>query len=126
MGNSRIESLKNWNTTSQGAYEIVTLEKMFEMMNITKVDMVRMDVEGAEWDVLPYLNYSKIGQLLLEIHIGYGEKLLEDQVDAFDKIPSSYKLFHAERNRHDDGVVNINKVLVMTKVAEVGFLNSEF
>ena len=107
-------------------YEIVTLEKMFEMMDVTQVDMVRMDVEGAEWDVLEHLDYSKIGQLLLEIHVMYGGKPFTKQVEAFNKIPNSLKLFHAERNRWDPGLVDINKLLVMTKVAELGFLNTQF
>ena len=54
-------------------YDVLSLQGMMKRYNHTFVDVVRMDVEGAEWEVLQQWTrdklWPKLGQLLMEIHM---------------------------------------------------------
>ena len=50
-------------------YFVETVDSIMKRLGHSKVDLLRMDTEGAEFDVLPHLPYNKIGQLSLEIHM---------------------------------------------------------
>eukprot|EP01068_Selenidium_serpulae_P000182 Selendium_serpulae@DN10271_c0_g1_i1.p1 len=54
---------------SETGYTEKTLETMMKEMGVDYVDVVRMDTEGSEWNVLRDWDFSKIGQLLIEIHL---------------------------------------------------------
>ena len=50
-------------------YFVETVDSIMKRLGHSKVDLLRMDTEGAEFDVLSHLPYNKIGQLSLEIHM---------------------------------------------------------
>ena len=95
----------------------------------TRLTMLRMDVEGAEWDVLEQWItkgwIAHIDQLLLEIHM-YNPKnqapavIGERHKRILQSIPM--RLFHADRNYHDKNVLHGNFVDGLTAVHEVGFI----
>lgn len=93
-----------------------TLDTMMSDMGIDFVDIVRIDTEGAEWKFINKLNYSKIGQLLIEIHMW---KDKSKHAQAVLDVPHS--LFWSARNRWDNGKVYKD----MTRVYELGFLKKK-
>ncbi len=66
--------------------ETITLEEAFKADNIQRVDFLKMDCEGAEWDILESSKniLDKIGKMSLEFHEERGHntqqltKLLQD------------------------------------------------
>lgn len=93
-----------------------TLDTMMRDMGIDYVDVVRIDTEGAEWKFINKLDYSKIGQLLIEIHM-WKDKAKHAQ--AVLDVPHS--LFWSARNKWDNGKVYKD----MTRVYELGFLKKK-
>ena len=97
-------------------YSVLSLQDMMQRFNHTHIDMIRMDVESAEWDVLQSWTeknmWERIDQLLLEIHM-YGDEHMH--ADALMNVPMT--LFHVARNLWN------NKRIIhdMTQVYELGF-----
>lgn len=101
-------------------YNVLSLEDMMDRYGHTHIDLIRMDVESAEWDVLQAWTknnlWQRFNQLLLEIHM-YGNE--HEHADALLKVP--FSLFHVARNRH-----NMHKLYKdMTAVYEVGFIKDK-
>ncbi len=86
-------------------WEIMTLDSIMKMLNHDHVNLVKMDIEGSEWDTFASWEqtgvHKKIGQLVGEIHLlGYSEedylrkvnllKLLRNQFD--------FNVFHRDDN----------------------------
>lgn len=94
-------------------YEVKTLSTIMRDMGIDKVDMIRIDTEGAEWDVLPSWNYSSIDQLLVEIHM---YDTLENHATILNNIPMN--IFWSTRNRWNSRTIYKD----MTQVYELGFI----
>jgi hypothetical protein len=58
-------------TTKKVQCRLTTVSQFLKEQNIDKIDLLKIDVEGAEWDVLQGVensDWSKIHQLLLEVH----------------------------------------------------------
>ena len=50
---------------------VETLSRAIHALNITKIDLLKIDVEGAEWDVLRGIgahHWPRIGQVVAEVH----------------------------------------------------------
>ena len=65
-GNSSIVNLENENKSEVLA---ITMENLFSMYNIKEVDVMKIDIEGAEFDLLintPAETLAKINRLVLE------------------------------------------------------------
>ena len=90
-----------------------TLDTMMTDMDIEYADIVRIDTEGAEWGFINKLNYTKIGQLLIEIHMW---KNLANHARAVLGVPHS--LFWTAKNGHDNNILYKD----MTRVYELGFI----
>jgi FkbM family methyltransferase len=54
----------------------VRLDTLIRHSGLRKVDLVKMDIEGAEYPVLtdPLLDLSKVENMLVEVHYKYGSK----------------------------------------------------
>eukprot|EP01083_Nonionella_stella_P065238 170745_1 len=83
-------------------YNVSTLDTIMKMNNIKYVDVIRMDIESAEWDVLEsWLNnkmFKHIGQLLLEIHMYQTNgNDLNRFMDILTNIPMT--VFWVQRNK---------------------------
>merc|ERR1712039_223387 len=99
-----------------------TLKTLMSDKGVRRLDIVRMDVEGAEWGVLAQWArdnmFQHIGQLLLEIHMlekGKSAGGVKRWSEVLNAIPM--KLFHSARNTHDATRVYAS----LTAVWEVGF-----
>ena len=89
----------------------------------THINVVRMDVESAEWDVLEeWTNdgmWGKIDQLLLEIHMFDTTKEAgERYLSILQKIPFDFQLFHLQKNMHSPGQLWVTG---LSRVLEMGF-----
>ena len=94
-------------------FETKTLETMMKDMNVNHLDVIRIDTEGAEWDILNTWDYSKINQLLIEIHM-YNKRDRHE----YKILNIPLRLFWSARNGYDN-----NKYYKdMTRVYELGFL----
>lgn len=94
-------------------FETKTLKTMMKDMNVNHLDVIRIDTEGAEWDILNTWDYSKINQLLIEIHM-YNKRDRHE----YKILNIPLRLFWSARNGYDN-----NKYYKdMTRVYELGFL----
>jgi len=63
-------NIKN-DTTSLYKVNVITINDLFRRLNIKKIDLLKMDVEGEEYIVIPKLKkdiFDKIDQLVIEFH----------------------------------------------------------
>jgi len=63
-------------TTSNYKVDAITLEKFIQDYNIKNIDLVKMDIEGSEFNIIPNLQQSSfdiIDNFLIEIHPKYFE-----------------------------------------------------
>jgi hypothetical protein len=115
------------NYGGRARYKVETLAVMMARHGHDAVTVLRMDVEGAEWDVLAeWLESGALlgiaDQLLLEIHLyrprgdaGKLHDLLEKMRDV-----AGWDLFWTARNRWDNHRLHGD----MTRVHELGFISS--
>ena len=99
-------------------FETKTLSTIMHEMNIDFVDIIRLDTEGAEWRFFDSWDFSKIGQLLLEVHMYFDLNMHIKQIQQVVK--HDMTLFWSARNQFDSNVIYRD----MTRVYEVGFVNS--
>ncbi len=97
-------------------YEVLSLQDMMKRYDHEHIDMIRMDVESAEWNVLQQWTHDNlwqhIDQLLLEIHMYENQQM---HAETLMNIPMP--LFHTAKN-----LWNNHRVFKdMTQVYEVGF-----
>jgi len=51
--------------------ETVTIDELFELLGVAKIDLLKLDIEGAEYEVLAAVTtaaLSRIDQLIVEFH----------------------------------------------------------
>lgn len=68
--------------------EVVTLTELFRRMNIEKCDLLKVDCEGAEYDILqksPAEIFNRIQQIALEYHPGFNESDTPKKLEVFLK-----------------------------------------
>ena len=82
-----------------GTVRLDTLIKMFEL---EKVDLVKMDIEGAEYPVLtdPSLDLSKVENMIVEVHYRYGSR--EDREIMAALARQGFKLAPLYPESHSD------------------------
>ena len=94
-------------------FETKTLSTIMHEMNIDFVDIIRLDTEGAEWRFFDSWDFSKIGQLLLEIHMYFD---LNSRVNncLFAKIekPDDELMFALILKNFSDRQIVIDKKLI--------------
>jgi FkbM family methyltransferase len=81
---ARLLYQNNWGATKVNSYSLssgvdcMSLKKVFVNEGITKVDLLKMDVEGLEYHILMDLEddiYAKIERIVLEFHGGCSKRL---------------------------------------------------
>jgi FkbM family methyltransferase len=62
----------------------VRLDTLIKKFGLEKVDLVKMDIEGAEYPVLtdPSLDLSKVENMVVEVHYGYGSRESQEITQA--------------------------------------------
>ena len=119
-GKSTLYTGKKYNDKNN--YQLLSLSDMMQRYGHDHIDIIRMDVESAEWDVLKQWNddklWGKMDQLLLEVHM-WDKKIQEYYSNALSNIPMT--LFHNAKNNW-----NNNRIFKdMTQVYELGFMTSD-
>lgn len=111
------------------SFEVETLGHIMQRHGHTHLTLLRMDVEGAEWDVLEQWIakgwIAHIDQLLLEIHMYNPKNEAPSVVGSFhNRILRSIpmQLFHVARNYHSKMVLHGNFTSGLNAVHEVGFI----
>ena len=113
--------------------QLITLETILKtMVQGESVDVIRMDVEGAEWDVLQTwldsgaFRKGRVKQLLLEAHFFHPEQTVRQgtilaavakQMRRFWLAANGYRAFQLNR----DGV-KLDVSLVCADAYELGFV----
>jgi hypothetical protein len=83
--------------------------------------ILKMDVEGAEWDVLATADLSRVTQLILEIH-----DLQNDHSDIIRKINEKFFLVHVHgNNHHNQPWIFIDRVHRMPRYLECSWVRKD-
>lgn len=83
--------------------------------------VLKMDVEGSEWDVLRHANLSHVSQLIVEFHEPTG-----DHTDVIQKINEQFYLVHIHGNNcHNQPWMYIDRVHVMPRYLECTYVRKD-
>lgn len=83
--------------------------------------ILKMDVEGAEWDVLKTANLSRVSQLIIEFH-----DLQNDHWDVIRKLNETFYLVHIHGNNcHNQPWMYIDRVHVMPRYLECTYVRKD-
>jgi hypothetical protein len=83
--------------------------------------VLKMDVEGAEWDVLRRANLSHVSQLIVEFHEPTG-----DHTDVIQKINEQFYLVHIHGNNcHNQPWMYIDRMHVMPRYLECTYVRKD-
>ena len=58
----------HWNVKNKRIIETTCIEELMKKYNIKQFDLIKMDIEGAEYDILQYLDVICTKQLSVEFH----------------------------------------------------------
>ena len=92
----------------KGGWHVMTLDSIMKMLNHDHVNLVKMDIEGWEWETFLSWEksgvYKKIGQLVGEIHFFNNMKsekfIIEEQVSILRLFHDTFG-FHVFRRRNN-------------------------
>jgi hypothetical protein len=84
-----------------------SLESIMTELGHRHIDVLKMDIEGAEWDILTNTELPSIGQLLVEVHESHSLPSMSDRFDALLRLFTNLedhglRLFHKEVNALHD------------------------
>jgi hypothetical protein len=83
--------------------------------------ILKMDVEGAEWDVLRSADLSRVSQLIVEFH-----ELQEGHSDVINKLNETFYLVHIHGNNcHNQPWIYIDRVHVMPRYLECTYVRKD-
>jgi FkbM family methyltransferase len=81
----------------------ITLDQVLFRLNGSRCDLLKMDCEGAEYDILMRADeacWSRIGQIVLEYHDGVTEHSHQDLIDFFEKRGFKTRCFPSQVHPH--------------------------
>jgi FkbM family methyltransferase len=76
--------------------DVKTLETIMKELGHTKIDILKMDIEGAEYDVIDNIlsTKSEIRQILIEFHHRFANVGIDKSKNAIKKLRNAgYKIF---------------------------------
>lgn len=76
-GNASILNSESWDENNFELVETISLEDIFTRFNLIKIDYLKIDCEGGEYNFLIGKNLLNIDYLAIEIHIQLGKKAVE-------------------------------------------------
>lgn len=83
--------------------------------------VLKMDVEGAEWDVLKTADLSRVSQLIIEFH-----DLQEDHSDVIKKINEMFYLVHIHGNNcHNQPIIYIDRWHTLPRYLECTYVRKD-
>lgn len=83
--------------------ESVTLQNIFEQNNISKVDIMKVDIEGSEYDLLLNTDeeiLTKIKQITVEFHEFLDSRLKTETIKVFNRL-TNLGFKHITKKLHD-------------------------
>ena len=83
---------------------VKTLKSICKELNHTVIDLLKMDIEGAEYEVIDTLQQQNIviNQILIEFHHMYKGISLEDTLKAIDKLRElDFELFNISQRTYE-------------------------
>jgi len=84
-GNASTVEHKSWNDDNYELIKTISYKGLFERFGIDKIDYLKIDCEGGEYDFLMNQDLSNIDYLGIEIHVLLNEKLkiLENYIKKY-------------------------------------------
>lgn len=96
FGNS-IDKKYHKNLTEQYKVETITIDKLKTIYDFDNVSVIKMDIEGSEYDIIQNLNELTVPQLCIEFHDFCSDHTPEETKECINKIKSlGYYLVHDE------------------------------
>ncbi len=92
--------------------EVRRLETLAAMLNVEHIDLMKLDIEGAEYSVIDDICSSKIAprQLLVEFHHRFDEYSINNTKAAVRKLRNiGYQLFHVSPNGEEYSFLSEHK-----------------
>jgi FkbM family methyltransferase len=99
---------KNVSTDSRISVQIKSWEDICHDLKISHIDLLKIDIEGSEYEILDDILSSKIlvNQILIEFHSRYFDNGEELTLNAIRKIKSNgYKLFSISDSMEEFGFI---------------------
>jgi len=82
----------------------ISLKDIFNVFSLEKIDYLKMDCEGAEYEILENFNdYDKIDIMSLEIHGHVRDGAIEKKKKLIRKLISHYNLFFPAHHEYENG-----------------------
>jgi FkbM family methyltransferase len=81
----------------------ITLDKALSRLNGFRCDLLKMDCEGAEYDILTNADeagWQRIRQIVMEYHDGVTEHSHQDLIDFFEKRGFKTRCFPSQVHQH--------------------------
>ena len=106
----------NINKEEKIQVELKTLQDTMTMLGHSKIDVLKMDIEGAEYSVLNQVLNSniEIGQILVEFHDRFFTNGKQKTVDILEKLrQNNFAIFGISESF--DEISLINKNLIKSK-----------
>lgn len=93
--------------------EAHSIQFLMEKFGHTEIDVLKMDIEGAEYDVLESLidsgTINNIGQICVEFHFRFGCGLVKKTEEIFKSLKNKgFKLVYAAANQEEFTFARIN------------------
>lgn len=83
--------------------------------------ILKMDVEGAEWDVLKSADLSRVSQLIIEFH-----DLQDNHWDVIQKLNETFYLVHVHGNNcHNQPIIYIDRFHVIPRNLECTYVRKD-
>jgi|TARA_R110000850_G_scaffold139257_5_gene260431 FkbM family methyltransferase len=86
----------------------ISLERIFKMLNIPKIDYLKIDCEGGEYDFLMNKDLNNINYIGIEIHIHLGEEKMNELITHIEKTHSKYSTHGNGKTSHFE-ITYVNK-----------------
>jgi hypothetical protein len=78
--------------------ETKTLDSILDELSINKVDLLKFDIEGAEYDVFKnFKNLDKINNVIGEVHLDLIKASKEEFLNIFNKFSINLRQISAKR-----------------------------
>ena len=103
-GRKALMSLKLYVNKEVIKAPVKNLETVASELNHTKIDLLKMDIEGGEYEVIEDLSQSRINinQILIEFHHMYKDIPISKTVDAIGILKSlGFELFNISQRTYE-------------------------
>ena len=92
------ELQNSWSKGEKSSIDLRSLNKIQTSLSHSEIDILKLDIEGFEWQVLSnVISQTSISQLMIELHFGGAGQWLE----AFKALHAAgFRVYHSEKLRY--------------------------